>query len=159
MLTRGGLIEQGFPARQVWLKENTHFKEQRKDMAEPDVVLMCCGCIVKIVQRWQRSFFGAGRLVLGECGGVEAEGLALIGGERGAVALEVSGNAATGGARTIAERLDASLPLELCCIVKTHAHTRTHTHAHTHTHARTHTHTHTHTRTERERERWSTWQH
>lgn len=58
---------------------------------------------------------GAGRLVLGECGGVEAEGLALIGGERGPVALEVSGNAATGGARTIAERLDASLPLELCC--------------------------------------------
>ncbi len=147
MLTRG-LIEQGFPARQVWLKENTHFKEQRKDIAEQDVVLMCCGCTVKIVQRWQRSFFGAGRLVLGECGGVEAEGLALIGGERGAVALEVSGNAATGGARTIAERLDASLPLELCCIGKTHTHACTH--AHTHTHARMHA------RTQRERERWST---
>lgn len=58
--------------------------------------------------------------VLGECGGVEAERLALIGGERGPVAFEVSGNAAAGGARTIAERLDASLPLELCCIKNTH---------------------------------------
>ncbi len=123
MLTRG-LTEQGFPARHVWLKENPHFKEQRKDIAEQDGgVLKCCGCTVKIVQRRQRSFLGAGRLVSGECGGVEAEGLALIGGERGPVALEVSGNAATGGARTIAERLDASLPLELCCIQNTHTHT------------------------------------
>lgn len=85
--------------------------------------VMCCGCAVKIVQRRQRGFLGSemwvGRLVLGECGGVEAEGLALIGGERGPVALEVSGNAATGGARTIAERLDASLPLQLCCIQNT----------------------------------------
>lgn len=78
-----------------------------------------CGCTVKIVQRRQRRFLGARWLVLGEGGGVEAEGLALIGGERGPVALEVSGNAATGGARTIAERLDASLPLQLCCIQNT----------------------------------------
>lgn len=73
---------------------------------------LCCQDCPKATERFLR----AGLLVLGECGGVEAEGLAFIGGERGSVALEVPGNAAAGGARTIAERLDASLPLQLCCI-------------------------------------------
>jgi len=81
---------------------------------------MCCGCNVKIVQKATQRFPWAGRLVLGEYGGVEAERLAFISGERGSVALEVPGNAATGGARTIAESLDASLPLQLCCIQNTH---------------------------------------
>lgn len=59
-----------------------------------------------------RGFRGS-ELDLGERGGVEAEGLALIGGEGGPVTLEVPGNASTGGAGAVAERLDASLPLQL----------------------------------------------
>lgn len=57
--------------------------------------------------------FSGSELVLGEWGGVEAEGLALIGGEGGPVTLEVPGNASTGGAGAVAERLNASFPLQL----------------------------------------------
>lgn len=56
---------------------------------------------------------GGGR-TLGEVGGEEAEGLALVGGQGGAVALEVARDAAAGGARAVAEGLDAALPLQLC---------------------------------------------
>lgn len=51
---------------------------------------------------------------LGEVGGEEAERLALVGGQRRAVALEVARDAAAGGARAVAEGLDAALPLQLC---------------------------------------------
>ena len=51
---------------------------------------------------------------LGEVGGEEAEWLALVGGQRGAVALEVARDAAAGGTRAVAEGLDAALPLQLC---------------------------------------------
>lgn len=55
----------------------------------------------------------------GECCGVEAEWLALVGGQRRPVALKVSRYTAAGGARAVAESLNASLTLELCC---THRH-------------------------------------
>lgn len=51
--------------------------------------------------------------VSGEIGGEEAERLALVGGQRRAVALEISRYAATGGTRAVAEGLDAALPLQL----------------------------------------------
>lgn len=50
---------------------------------------------------------------LREVGGEEAERLVLVGGQRRAVALEVAGDAAAGGARAVAEGLDAALPLQL----------------------------------------------
>lgn len=54
------------------------------------------------------------RGVLGEVGGEEAERLALVGGQRRAVALEVAWDAAAGGTWAVAEGLNASLPLQLC---------------------------------------------
>lgn len=51
--------------------------------------------------------------LLGEVGGEEAERLALVGRQRGTVALEVAGDAAAGGARAVAEGLDAALSLQL----------------------------------------------
>lgn len=51
---------------------------------------------------------------LGEVGGKEAERLALVGGQGGAIALEVAWDAAAGGTRAVAEGLDAALPLQLC---------------------------------------------
>lgn len=59
---------------------------------------------------------GAGRQGAGsgEVGGEEAERLVLVGGQRRAVALEGAWDAATGGARAVAEGLDAALPLQLC---------------------------------------------
>lgn len=50
---------------------------------------------------------------LGEVGGEEAERLALVGGQRRAIALEVARDAAAGGTRAVAEGLDAALPLQL----------------------------------------------
>lgn len=50
----------------------------------------------------------------GEVGGEEAERLVLVGGQRRAVALEGARDAAAGGARAVAEGLDAALPLQLC---------------------------------------------
>lgn len=61
-----------------------------------------------------RGGWGGGLSTLGEVGGEEAERLALVGGERRAVALEVARDAAAGGARAVAEGLDAPLPLQLC---------------------------------------------
>lgn len=57
---------------------------------------------------------GGQRTSSGEAGGEEAEWLALIGGQRRAVALKVSWDAAAGGTRAVAEGLDAALPLQLC---------------------------------------------
>lgn len=63
---------------------------------------------------------GAGRRrrrrrgTLGEVGGEEAERLTLVGGQRGAVALEVARDAPAGGTRAVTEGLDAALPLQLC---------------------------------------------
>lgn len=51
---------------------------------------------------------------LGEVGGEEAEWLAVVGGQRGAVALEVARDAAAGGTRAVTKGLDAALPLQLC---------------------------------------------
>ncbi len=51
---------------------------------------------------------------LGEVGGKETEWLALVGGQRGAIALEVARDAAAGGTRAVTEGLDAALPLQLC---------------------------------------------
>lgn len=50
----------------------------------------------------------------GEVGGKEAERLVLVGGQWRAVALEGARDAAAGGARAVAEGLDAALPLQLC---------------------------------------------
>lgn len=50
----------------------------------------------------------------GEVGGKEAERLVLVGGQGRAVALEGARDAAAGGARAVAEGLDAALPLQLC---------------------------------------------
>lgn len=49
----------------------------------------------------------------GEVGGEEAERLVLVGGQRRAVALVGARDAAAGGARAVAEGLDAALPLQL----------------------------------------------
>lgn len=49
----------------------------------------------------------------GEVGGKEAEWLVLVGGQRRAVALVGARDAAAGGARAVAEGLDAALPLQL----------------------------------------------
>lgn len=57
---------------------------------------------------------GGGSGALGEVGGEEAQRLALIGGQRGAVAFKVARDAAAGGAGAVAQSLDASLPLQLC---------------------------------------------
>ncbi len=80
---------------------------------------MLCG------QTWGRQAGGAGGLdsggcskksggTLGEVGGEEAERLALVGGQGGAVALEVARDAAAGGTGAVTEGLDAALPLQLC---------------------------------------------
>lgn len=50
----------------------------------------------------------------GEVGGEEAERLVLVGGQRRAVAVEGARDAAAGGARAVAEGLDAAFPLQLC---------------------------------------------
>lgn len=50
----------------------------------------------------------------GEVGGEQAEGLAVVGGQGGAVTLEGAWDAATGGTRAVTEGLDAALPLQLC---------------------------------------------
>lgn len=50
----------------------------------------------------------------GESRGEQAQGLVLVGGEGGSVAVEVSGDAAAGGARAVTQRLYASLSLKLC---------------------------------------------
>lgn len=50
----------------------------------------------------------------GEGGGEQAERLAVVGGQRGAVSFEVSRDAAAGGARAVAEGFDAAFPLQLC---------------------------------------------
>lgn len=57
---------------------------------------------------------GQGGASSGEVGGEEAERLVLVGGQRRAVALEGARDAAAGGARAVAEGLDAALPLQLC---------------------------------------------
>lgn len=51
---------------------------------------------------------------LGESRGEQAQGLVLVGRQGGAVAVEVAGDAAAGGARAVTERLYASLSLKLC---------------------------------------------
>lgn len=50
---------------------------------------------------------------LREVGGEEAEWLALVGWQRGAVALKVAWDAAASGPRAVTEGLDAALSLEL----------------------------------------------
>lgn len=61
---------------------------------------------------WRCPWWAAGS---GESRGEQAQGLVLVGRERGAVAaVEVSGDAAAGGARAVTERLYASLSLKLC---------------------------------------------
>lgn len=51
----------------------------------------------------------------GESRGEQAQGLVLVGRQRGPVtAVEVSGDAAAGGARAVTERLYASLSLKFC---------------------------------------------
>lgn len=80
---------------------------------------MLCG------QIWGRQTGGAGGLDGGGCSwrrggtlgivcGEEAEWLALVGGQGGAIALEVARDAAAGGTRAVTEGLDAALPLQLC---------------------------------------------
>lgn len=51
---------------------------------------------------------------LGESGGEQAQGLVLVSRQGGAVAVEVAGDAAAGGARAVTECLYASLSLKLC---------------------------------------------
>lgn len=60
---------------------------------------------------WRCPCRGAGS---GESRGEQAQGLVLVGGEGGSVAVEVAGDAAAGGARAVTERLYASLSLKLC---------------------------------------------
>lgn len=55
-----------------------------------------------------------GAAFLGESRGEQAQGLVLVGRQGGAVAVEVAGDAAAGGARAVTERLYASLSLKLC---------------------------------------------
>lgn len=60
---------------------------------------------------WRCPWWAAGS---GESRGEQAQGLVLVGRQRGAVAaVEVSGDAAAGGARAVTERLYASLSLKL----------------------------------------------
>lgn len=54
----------------------------------------------------------AGGWCLGEASGEEAERLALVGRERRSVAIEVSWDAAAGGAGAVTQSLDASLSLK-----------------------------------------------
>lgn len=49
-----------------------------------------------------------------EVGGEQAERLAVVGGQGGAVTLKGAWDAATGGTRAVTEGLDAALPLQLC---------------------------------------------
>lgn len=56
----------------------------------------------------------AGGWCLGEARGEEAERLALVGRERRSVAIEVSWDAAAGGAGAVTQSLDASLSLKFC---------------------------------------------
>lgn len=56
---------------------------------------------------------GWGAVCSWEVGRKEAERLVLVGGQRRAVALVGAWDAAAGGARAVAEGLDAALPLQL----------------------------------------------
>lgn len=59
---------------------------------------------------------GAGpkRSLSGEVGGEQAERLAVVGGQGGAVTLKGAGDTAAGGTRAVTEGLDAALPLQFC---------------------------------------------
>lgn len=94
-------------------KHETHCTEKHKPWTSVQHVSVMLRGQVQGVGQVGRTVSRATAAPLGEVGGEEAERLALVGGQRRAVALEVARDAAAGGTRAVAEGLDAALPLQL----------------------------------------------
>lgn len=61
---------------------------------------------------WKGGTYHGREAVLWESGGIKAEWLVLVGGQRRAVTFKVTRNAATCGARAVTQRLDTAFSLQ-----------------------------------------------